>query len=442
MITYTDRAAGELRARIRARLLELGRPDLARDLDGAWISTIHGFCRRLLTAYPLAAGIDPRSASSTRRRRGCSRARRSPPRSSSSAPPTSPIAGSCSRPTARGGCARCSSASTTRCARRGGSSCSSPARATSLDDALAELVAEATALAADEKATELQRRRRARRARPPRDDPPARAPARARHVGGPRRARRGLQRRAHGGARARARGARRARPRAPAGAADGVRDGLRRGQGPRVGARLRGPPAARAGSSCARTRRSARPSSCASARSWSTSSRTRTASRPSSIDLVCAGPPKELFFVGDEFQSIYGFRHADVAVFRDRREAAPQVLPLTLNYRSRPEVLAAVNELFADEFGDELPAARAGRGLRRPRASGRPSSCSSPTRPRTRTPGCTGAVPRRATSRGASASSSTRAPRRRARSSCSSRPAPTPSGSRRSSALSTCRRSG
>ena len=60
VITYTDRAAGELRGRIRARLLELDRPDLARDLDGAWISTIHGFCRRLLTAYPLAAGIDPR----------------------------------------------------------------------------------------------------------------------------------------------------------------------------------------------------------------------------------------------------------------------------------------------------------------------------------------------------------------------------------------------
>ena len=31
------------------------------------------------------------------------------------------------------------------------------------------------------------------------------------------------------------------------------------------------------------------------------------------VDLLCAGPAKELFFVGDEFQSIYGFRHADVA---------------------------------------------------------------------------------------------------------------------------------
>ena len=35
-------------------------PDLARELDGAWISTIHGFCLRLLKAYPFAAGLDPR----------------------------------------------------------------------------------------------------------------------------------------------------------------------------------------------------------------------------------------------------------------------------------------------------------------------------------------------------------------------------------------------
>ena len=59
-ITYTERAAGELRARIRARFVEAGRPDLARELDGAWISTIHGLCHRLLKAHPFAAGIDPR----------------------------------------------------------------------------------------------------------------------------------------------------------------------------------------------------------------------------------------------------------------------------------------------------------------------------------------------------------------------------------------------
>jgi ATP-dependent exoDNAse (exonuclease V) beta subunit len=60
VITYTERAAGELRGRIRARLHELGRHDLARSLDGAWISTIHGFCLRLLKAHPFAAGLDPR----------------------------------------------------------------------------------------------------------------------------------------------------------------------------------------------------------------------------------------------------------------------------------------------------------------------------------------------------------------------------------------------
>src|SRR5437870_5083023 len=60
VITYTERAAGELRGRIRRELLDRGRDDLARELDGAWISTIHGFGHRLLKAYPFAAGLDPR----------------------------------------------------------------------------------------------------------------------------------------------------------------------------------------------------------------------------------------------------------------------------------------------------------------------------------------------------------------------------------------------
>jgi ATP-dependent exoDNAse (exonuclease V) beta subunit len=72
------------------------------------------------------------------------------------------------------------------------------------------------------------------------------------------------------------------------------------------------------------------------------------------IDLI-AGDSCERFFVGDEFQSIYGFRHADVQVFRERRDAAGDgVLPLTMNYRSRPEVLAVVNHLFGADFGDEF----------------------------------------------------------------------------------------
>ncbi len=60
VITYTRKASGELRSRIRAALIDRGRLDLARELDGAWISTIHGFCNRLLKAHPFVVGLDPR----------------------------------------------------------------------------------------------------------------------------------------------------------------------------------------------------------------------------------------------------------------------------------------------------------------------------------------------------------------------------------------------
>ena len=58
-ITFTDRAAGELRQRVRARFLELGDREAARDTEAAFVSTFHGFCTRLLRAQPLAAGLDP-----------------------------------------------------------------------------------------------------------------------------------------------------------------------------------------------------------------------------------------------------------------------------------------------------------------------------------------------------------------------------------------------
>ncbi len=58
-ITFTDKAAAELRDRIRLRLRELGADEAARATEGAFISTIHGFCARVLRAHALAAGIDP-----------------------------------------------------------------------------------------------------------------------------------------------------------------------------------------------------------------------------------------------------------------------------------------------------------------------------------------------------------------------------------------------
>ncbi len=58
-ITFTEKAAAELKARIRTRFLELGDRERARAAEGAWVSTIHGFCSRILRSHPLAAGIDP-----------------------------------------------------------------------------------------------------------------------------------------------------------------------------------------------------------------------------------------------------------------------------------------------------------------------------------------------------------------------------------------------
>ncbi len=61
-ITFTERAAAELRERVRARLLELGEREAARDTEGAPIGTFHGFCARLLRVHALTAGLDPEFA--------------------------------------------------------------------------------------------------------------------------------------------------------------------------------------------------------------------------------------------------------------------------------------------------------------------------------------------------------------------------------------------
>ena len=58
-ITFTERAAGELRERVRARFLELGEREAARDTEAAFVGTFHGFCARLLRSHPLMAGLDP-----------------------------------------------------------------------------------------------------------------------------------------------------------------------------------------------------------------------------------------------------------------------------------------------------------------------------------------------------------------------------------------------
>lgn len=58
-ITFTDKAAGEIAERVRLALRAAGRSDDAREVNSAWISTIHGLCSRILRRHPFEAGVDP-----------------------------------------------------------------------------------------------------------------------------------------------------------------------------------------------------------------------------------------------------------------------------------------------------------------------------------------------------------------------------------------------
>lgn len=59
VITFTNKAAAELVSRVRAALKDVGRFDDALAIDDAWISTIHAMCSRILREHALEAGVDP-----------------------------------------------------------------------------------------------------------------------------------------------------------------------------------------------------------------------------------------------------------------------------------------------------------------------------------------------------------------------------------------------
>ena len=352
VITYTRRAAGELRTRIRAALAERGRQDLARELDGAWISTIHGFCARLLRAYPLAAGLDPRF-------RELDEAQSAVLRSEAFG---AALAEFCAGDDPQ----RLELLATygSDRLRRMLTSVYETLRAAGreLDLAVAsrpelglrvdELRAAAASLVSDPEATDAQRRTAAdllelleRDRRPHQLMNLAGFKARGDRAAAYCETLAAVEQAALDEAAARDRALLQelltefAERYAEAKARESALDF----EDLQLEARelLRSQPDLR-------EREQARFRSIL-VDEFQDTNRLQT----EIVDLLRT-PDTELFFVGDEFQSIYGFRHADVQVFRERREAAAQPLSLTLNYRSRPEVLAAVNELFGSDFGGEF----------------------------------------------------------------------------------------
>ncbi|MDD5251057.1 MAG: ATP-dependent helicase [Patescibacteria group bacterium] len=78
-----------------------------------------------------------------------------------------------------------------------------------------------------------------------------------------------------------------------------------------------------------------------------------------------AGPKHNLLVVGDDAQSIYSFRAADVRNILDFPKHYPEarVFKLETNYRSTPEILGLANDIIAknvEQFPKELAAVRGG----------------------------------------------------------------------------------
>jgi len=342
-ITYTRRAAGELRTRIRAELAARGRNDLARELDGAWISTIHGFCMRLLKAYPFAAGLDPRF-------RELDDAQGAVLRSEAF---QTALAEFCAggdpdrlRLLATYGATglRKMLTGVYETLRSAGRELDlGPGGGVDLQAHVDEL-REATAALDHETAAQLLVQLD-RDARPDRLLDLSDFKIRADRALAYEEARRAVQQAALDQAASRDRALlQELLERFAAAYADAkARESALDFEDLQLHARdlLRDNPEIR-------EREQLRFRSIM-VDEFQDTNRLQT----ELVDLLC-GPGTEVFFVGDEFQSIYGFRHADVGVFRERRARATQLLPLTLNYRSRPEVLAAVNELFGSHFGDEF----------------------------------------------------------------------------------------
>ena len=364
VVTFTERAAGELRSRIRARLLQSGRADLARELDGAWISTIHGFCHRLLRAYPAAAGVDPRFRVLDESQASVLRAEAFGVALAEFCSGEHPERVKLLATYGAGGLRRMLGgvAATLRAAGR-------PLELglqeePDLDKRMAELKAAAEAALAetdgeseaDEARAILARALQLLEGEPHVDLLLDLSEIAVKGRGKERFAayedlRLALEQTALNVAAVRDRDLLQEllelfdtayqRAKDAESALDfedlqlRARDVLSHDEAVRGSERLR-------------------------FRSIMVDEFQDT--NRLQCEIVDQFDPEELFFVGDEFQSIYRFRHADVEVFRERRAGSEGVLPLRANYRSRPELLDVVNELFAADFGEDYePLVAAGR---------------------------------------------------------------------------------
>jgi ATP-dependent exoDNAse (exonuclease V) beta subunit len=350
VITYTRKAAGELRARIRAALHARGRPDLARRLDGAWISTIHGFCARLLRAHPFAVGIDPRFRELDEDHGAVIR---------SEAFERALAAFCASRDAERlrllatygaQGLRRKLTAVYETLRSAGRPLALELSEHADVAERLAELHDEARTLAADGDCSDKQLAAAQAALALSTTNPERLLDLAALRAAGDRAAqyeaaRKRLEQAAFDELALRDKellqelldlfAAEYAAAKQRESSLDFedlqllTRDLLRDDAHVREQEQLR--------------------FRAIMVDEFQDTNRLQC----ELVDLLCGGSlERDVFFVGDEFQSIYGFRHADVEVFRERREAAAQRLPLSQNYRSRPEVLAAVNHLFREEFGD------------------------------------------------------------------------------------------
>jgi ATP-dependent helicase/nuclease subunit A len=352
VITYTERAAGELRGRVRARLHEVGRHDLARSLDGAWISTIHGFCLRLLKAHPFAAGLDPRFRILDDSQGRVVRSEAFETALNEFCAGDDPERLRLLATYGASGLRRMLTTVYETLRSAGRELVLELGERPGLHARLEELAEAARCLAEDAEAKD-EARAAAAQALALTEAP--QLPERLLDLSG-----------------LRARGERAASyEEARKAVEQAALDELALRDRELLQELLLGFADAYA---AAKDRESALDFEDLQLRARdllreheTLREREQLRFRSIMVDefqdtnrLQCelvdllTGPDTERFFVGDEFQSIYGFRHADVRVFRERREEAETLLPLTRNYRSRPEVLAVVNHLFGAEFGEEF----------------------------------------------------------------------------------------